>query len=509
MLTISQTETQKAGGLLAALTDKSGEYIRSLLPPNAIAGFGGKETDLERIIVHTSPHLDEYFAELMFRLCLPLEKRSCDFREQSIFSKNNDLTCQHLWPTAAVLGIGGTVSGGVRPLFLFDEHVVDEEMGKSARTAASCSQLVVQKLISQLPASVESLLREVNAIDEYANAHEQSLANLIKPLHEVRFAFKLDPTSDSFISDMLTPEWKRAIVDASIAAIIYCLQENIDLVGNPDGKKKSLEESFDNYVQNSAHRTHPDFADALQFIRSTYGDQTKVFSEAVLRKNEDRNGKIVKVPILDTAGNEIPQLFLLSRVIFACECCWGENLRDVIATHFWEVAMQGQLNFILVRRAVAEMFNKNVKRLVSPVGFLCREILPPMNVGGGQRCPVWVVSIAPDSSVFLANKGIMNFINGENNIPNNRGTPKGCGLVLVQDRSRGTSALFKCSGIPEHKWEMLVELIQSRERECWHVIRNPGGIAPFILNGNKTHQHVPRTGLDITTLTGLVRHTFY
>jgi hypothetical protein len=40
MLTISKAEITKAGGLLAALTDKSSEYIRSLLPPNAIAGFG-------------------------------------------------------------------------------------------------------------------------------------------------------------------------------------------------------------------------------------------------------------------------------------------------------------------------------------------------------------------------------------------------------------------------------------------------------------------------------------
>ena len=112
MLTISQTEIQKAGGVLAALTEKSCEYIRSILPPAAMLGFGGIETGLDRIIVHTSPHLDEYFAELVFRLCLPQEKRNCDFLEQSIFSKTNDLACQHLWPTAAVLGIGGTVSGG-------------------------------------------------------------------------------------------------------------------------------------------------------------------------------------------------------------------------------------------------------------------------------------------------------------------------------------------------------------------------------------------------------------
>ena len=48
MLTISKAEIKKAGGLLAALTDKSCEYIHSLFPPSAVAGFGGKETDLDQ-----------------------------------------------------------------------------------------------------------------------------------------------------------------------------------------------------------------------------------------------------------------------------------------------------------------------------------------------------------------------------------------------------------------------------------------------------------------------------
>jgi hypothetical protein len=511
MLTISQAETQRAGGFLAVLTDKSCEYIRSLLPQSAVVGFDGKEADLERIIVHTNPHLDEYFAEFIFRSCLPKERRGCGFAEQSIYSKTADLACQHLWPTAAVLGIGGTVSGGVNPLFLFDEHVIDEEIGKSKRTASSCSQLVSQKLIRRLPPPLEILLSEVNAIDEYANAHEQNLANLIKPLHEVRFTTKIDPASGNFVSDFLTPDWKRAIVDASITAIAYCLQEKIDLVGNPDDKKALLKESLENYKLNSPHSSHPDFEAALKFIRDTYFDQAKVFSEAVLKKDEDRNGKIVKVPILDAAGNEIPQLFLLSRVVFACEHCWGENIRNIIATHFWEVAMQSQLNFILVRRSVAEMFDKNVKRFVSSAGAICREVLPPMNVGGGRKFPVWLVSIAPTSSVFLANKGVANFINEENNVEaDSRRRAKGCGLVLVQDRIQGTTALFKCSAISDDKWEKLVNLIRAREPDCWHVVPTPsGGIASFILNGNKTHRHVPRTGLDIVTLSGLVRHTFY
>jgi hypothetical protein len=64
--------------------------------------------------------------------------------------------------------------------------------------------------------------------------------------------------------------------------------------------------------------------------------------------------------------------------------------------------------------------------------------------------------------------------------------------------------------VPQDKWERLVKLIATREAECWHVIYSPsGGMAPFIVNGNKANQHVPRTGLDVTTLSQLVRRTFY
>ena len=105
----------------------------------------------------------------------------------------------------------------------------------------------------------------------------------------------------------------------------------------------------------------------------------------------------------------------------------------------------------------------------------------------------------------------MNFINENNSIGrDNNGRPMGCGLVLVLDTVRGTSVLMRSSGIPEDKWERLVKLIKEKEGECWHVTPNSsGGIAPFIVNGNRAHQYVPRTGLDISTLSRLVQKTFY
>jgi hypothetical protein len=83
-------------------------------------------------------------------------------------------------------------------------------------------------------------------------------------------------------------------------------------------------------------------------------------------------------------------------------------------------------------------------------------------------------------------------------------------LCADQKPTLGTSALFKGTHIPEDKWQRLVRVIESKEDECWHIIeRSDGTIAPFILNGNKTHQYVPRTALDDKSLVELIKRTFY
>jgi hypothetical protein len=342
MITISAADITASGGILAALSDKSVEYVQS------VVGSGLRPIDrrivegLERVIVHTEPHLDEYFADLLFRACLPRDKWACDIVEQSIFAANGDLGCKHLWPSAAVLGIGGTAGGGVQPLFLFDEHVSGQ-----TKVAASCSEIVREKMFVATPDCVETLLREVNTIDEFGGGHPQNLNNLIKTLHEVRFFFGHHAEDASEIRDSLSPQWKRAIIEASLAALLYCLDQNIELRTDPTEKRAALTASLENYIQHSPHSAHPRFADSIQRLKSVFGDQGAVFRDAVLR---DRRG-----PITDQAGEPIPQLLILSRICFASERCWGPEVRDVIATHFWEGELQKQLNFYTVGAEVGPL----------------------------------------------------------------------------------------------------------------------------------------------------------
>src|SRR5207247_52026 len=139
------------------------------------------------------------------------------------------------------------------------------------------------------PASIETLLREVNTIDEFGGGHPQNLNNLIKTLHEVRFFFGHRSDDASEIRDSLSPQWNRAIIHTSIAALMYCLEHNIELRTDPTEKRAALTASLENYTRHSPHSGHPRFSDSIQRLKSVFGDQGAVFRDAVLR---DRSGAI-------------------------------------------------------------------------------------------------------------------------------------------------------------------------------------------------------------------------
>ncbi|HWD41191.1 MAG TPA: hypothetical protein VG944_20245 [Fimbriimonas sp.] len=499
MLTVDDALITQSGGVLAAIADRSAEFMQGVVAPFRKPQPSSAIVELERVIVHTEPHLDEYVAELIFRACLPPEKWRLELIEQAIFSATGDLGCKHLWPSAAVLGIGSAVSGGVQPLFLFDEHVSGQ-----TRVAASCSQIVSDKMLTAVPDPIKRLLREVNAIDEFGGGHAQSLGNLIRSLHQVQLLLSTDESGTARLANAvpLSTEWKRAVISACIAAIVYCENAGVDLVSDPDGKRATLQASLDNYVAKSVHRNHSRFEEAVQRLRSIFGDQAKAFKEGVLR---GPNG-----PILDARGDEIPQLLLFSRVCFACEKCWGPGIRDLVATHFWEAELQKQLDFYSVEDAIEQLFAGPTSRLDTEVGVLTRASLPDIatvesNYRGGptvtRRRRVWVIGFVAAPGVGSTNQALQNFLNRRNG---------GCGVFLIQTPSMGTAALFRGTNVPDAKWQQLAKTISDKEPDCWHIIYNSTGtIAPFILNGNKAHQYVPRSALDFPTLVELIRRTFY
>ena len=471
MLKLTQQDIQSTGGFLSSLTKQCESYVRSVLQSKGRLNFRyNKEIDyLERIIVHTDPHIDEYVAELLFSACLPqtTDTSKLQFQELFISSKDNDQNCKNLFPTAAVFGIGRTASGGADALFLFDEHTSEE--GKP-RTAESCSQIVANSFIPTLPQSVYTVLREINTIDSFAGAHSQHIGNIIKDIHETRFAF------DHNTKGYLDANWKRALVDACVTAVIYCLENNIDLFGKPEEKAEALKQSLTNYVQNNVHRNHEKFKETNQGISDTYLNQKKVFGspKAVLR---DRNGNEIK----NKKGRSIPQLLILSRCCFACYKCWGEIITDIIFMHFWETIFQNQLNFRIMRDEVKSAFGKKGERFNTTVVTLKRKILAK---------DLWVVSFSPNNPDFIGvtKDALTNYINNNNN---------GNAILLLENPFHTTKAIFQLK-TPESVWQKVVKRILSKE-DCWYQA------APyFILNGNKTHLYHERSSVDFDALVKLI-----
>jgi len=232
-----------------------------------------------------------------------------------------------------------------------------------------------------------------------------------------------------------------------------------------------------------------------------------VFQQAILKDDKDQ-------PIRDTQGKTIPQLLLLPRICFACHHCWGEEMSKAIMLHFWEVEFQSQLNFQMVFDELEDTLNHEDVAVVKEVGTIQRKTLPPIDFTEKvsdnvtrktrvirKRKPLWLIGFSPASGVLNANRPILNYINKRND---------GCGIGLLEDAFTGTKVLFKGSAVPGDKWKRLVSLIQFKEDGHWHdPSSNPKEAAPFILNGNKAHQYVPRSGISLDTLAQLVRKIFH
>jgi hypothetical protein len=494
MLTINRAEVANAGGLLSALADRSASYLAST---GTNARNRPPRQPVLRHIVHTDPHLDEYFAELLFSSYIAGSQR-VEFLEQAIYSENGDLGALQLWPGSVVFGIGRTISTQAKPVFLFDEHLPGH--GKSRLSCSDVVRQFVQGGGVGLAPSVQLLTREVNAIDGYGHADPQHLGNLLKALHNVRFVFKKGASAVDDIRDYLDPEWKRALSNACIAAVAFCLDNQIDLVGDPGAKKKSLQATLKHYMKLSPHRDAVEFDEVAQTMASNYGNQAGVFDQAVLK---DAGGR----PLLDR-GSPIPQLLLLSRICFALGHCWGEVIQQLLMMHFWEVEFQQQLSFLRVRKTLEAVFDgtRSIESRTALGVFRGRSVGSfEINIAAAQgrgnvpprkiKRPLWTINISPGIGVLGAHKAAMNFINRNNHE---------LGIVLIEDGYLGTKTIFRGKAFPPRAWTSFVKHIQSVEPGCWYdPSQDQAKPAFFINNGNRAHQYVRRSAVDIEALSDM------
>ncbi|MEW5852430.1 MAG: hypothetical protein AB2A00_26825 [Myxococcota bacterium] len=496
MISLTATDVSRAGGFLAALSAKSLDYLGRI---HRLTCDSQVERRILRHVVHTDPHLDEYCAEALFSSSMNAATReSIDFIEASIYSQTSDLGAQKLWPDAAVFGIGASIACGATPVLLFDEHAAG-----GGRYSPSCTSAVADFLVrpngASVPPSFAQVFREVSAIDSFGRAHQQHIGNIIKTMHNARFLLKkgIQPKDD--IRDTLTPYWKRAVIQACLAAVVWALEEHLDIVRDSTSASAATKASMRRYFQASLHRGARGFDEAMHRIQSLYGDQAKVFQQASLPAPGGGAQR-------DASGNEIPQLMVLGRVCRALNEAWGPMVADAVMMHFWEVELQRELNF----RAFAAALDSlpagadQPGHTASELGRVRKEVIKGVRWQEQSRHrssskvehTVWVLSVTPRSGVFNAHQVALNFINTKNN---------GLGLVLLEDGVLGTKTVFRAQSIPEPIWRSVMDELLGREPGCWYDASSGKGVsAPFLSNGNKAHQYVPRSGIDCQALASVV-----
>ncbi len=429
------------------------------------------------MIIHEASHLDEFAADLLLMASVPERVLEIEFVEQALESREYDLVSQHIWPSSAVIGMGATIAGA-QARIMFDEHLPD-----GGRTHPSALSMTCQTLYGDLPHSVKWLIREVNAIDQYGGAHQQHLGNIIKNLHLVRYAIGV-PGSSKVVAEYLSSAWKRGIIHAALTAVIYCLESRIDLIGDPEEKSAAAQRSFERYCASTPNQGRDRFATAKAKLIEFYEDQSKVFADAILHDK--------KKPIVDQRGKAIPQLLVLSRLLFAIEQCWGEYYAAVVGLHLWEVELQKQLYFEESRRVLKPVLEERTEFVSSSIGTIRCAYLKLESF----KRQLWLIELAPHPGNFAVDDACKYLVNQMND---------GFGLILVNNEGLGTKALFKTKNVPDGWWDSLRKEILGREPECWYKQDVRGGVTPYLLNGNAAHRYMPRSALDLESLSALVR----
>ena len=488
MIPISKKSINENGGLLITLRNESYRYLQNILKSKRLLKKIPVEIrNLDRTIVHTHPHLDEYFADLLIRSALPTSKMNIEFKELSIQSIDNDSTCKAYFPNAIVMGIGSMVAGGAKALKVYDEHL---DRGKKSHQ--SCSDIVSKSIFKKVPWSIGKILTEVNQIDASGGAHPQHIGNIIKATHQVRSVLKRGRNYRESIKQWVSPEWKKTIMDTAITSIIYCLEEKIDLREYTSEQDKILKKSLEHFQIHSPFAKDKHFKTTINRVRDIYLNQKLVYKQA-------------RLPNIEYSS----QLLILGRVCFALNKCWGENIAQIIMTSFWETIYQSQLVFNELTFDLNNINTSNdFSEHLTKYGIIRQKSIYNSRIKAedskrikipksGFHNQIWFIEIDPTPRLLMGNRPLINYLNKKN---------MGFGVMFVNDRFNCSKAIFRGSTFPYFYWEKLIDRICELEPKSWHKVKNEETkqYASFVINGNPAHQYVPSSELELEDITNVI-----
>ena len=519
---ITSDYIKEKGGILNTLTYVSATYIYKVFESfdkDSIKKFSDEKLKkIKRTIIHKDPHLDEYFAELLFRAILPPSLKDIEVMEHVLISKEEDSLAQISFIKGVVFGISSQETGGAVPLQIFDEHNKDGD-----RIAPSSSQLVIDDFFgNQIPSSIKKVLDEVNFSDAYSGAHQYHIKNIFFAMNEVFLLIGKDDIENKFVYKQLTENWKRALVNACITAFVYSYQNNY-LLGFPntwaDDFKSKIElvarKSLERYLSKTyltADRTQA-YENVKNRILGHFNVWTKdnEFNKKGVRNryfHETINGSFWR----DKKTNEKieSQCLTIQPLCYALQKCWGNDIGDFIMSHIWQSIFQLQVAFEKIKSQITSL--ENFKQQDGMADYL------EMDFGKIRRIDLKAVKFLPEKNkkdenfkdfetieyfqiyeAVITNPYYSNVKQILSNILNEKNA--GFGLIFIHNKIINSKAINKGSSVPYSIWKRLSDTIASIEPDCWFQLQPDGEYADFILNRTPSHQDIlPSNLVDIELL---------
>jgi hypothetical protein len=231
-----------------------------------------------------------------------------------------------------------------------------------------------------------------------------------------------------------------------------------------------------------------------QFARAQNKDDLKL-------KSVNKNGELVYY--IDKDNKTIDLIMLTPFLPFLCYKYWGGHIGQMLMIPLLESRIFQGLSYMKDNNILDREFHTrnsellNIKTSIGTVTILyCKS--------QNKNCTVpWIIDFEALSDVTSPNS--INRLLKQNN--------NGIGYTIFRDNSTHSIVLSKGDHSENAEWEQicykLIELegessISTRPCGCWHITKNPRGIAGFLLNGNPTHQYIPKSAITAFSLRDIV-----
>lgn len=476
---------EEKGGILNALTYASAQYIYKVLEKygrEKIKRFDEFKTKkLKRTIIHKNAHLDEYFAELLFRAILPPHLKDIEVSEHVLMSKEDDTFAKISWPNGVVFGIHAEEAGGAKALAFYDEHLQN-----GTRIKPSCSQLIAEEFLGyNIPKSIQKVLDEVNLNDANKGAHQFHFAHVIKEMHDILLLVGKDEINQSNVSKYLNENWKRGIIDSVLVSLVFAFENNLEqmLLRNANGILQATKNSFNYFIKHT-----------LLSSEKYYSETLKFYENNILNINPIVTAKWkVNVQGEELASKErIDQILLIQRVCYTLNECWGNHIGSFVMMHIWNVLFQRQMNFLFVQEKVKELSES--PSVSSEFGSIRKYEIENDRIkpeASGKR-----TLFKDNSKIFLLvveltnpnfyniTKPIQNYLNNDYEFGGNNGF----GIFMIHDKIINSIYINCGATFPKDVFNKFANKIYEAEPDKWFLFRPQGNDIEFILNRTKAHQ---------------------